>query len=898
MFDLPGKRLIGRKPDREYLEDSAVAHVTRYPDPDSNGQFQGGPRLNRFRRIVESSVQANRLVVESAQKEDEKLEADTQHHTSAELDVWKSGSSDTATWLYHLVFSPDAASPSSPSPQPRQLHQASVADESAETNTKTGFLLSSEAPIPPKRRPSEPEDKALILWSKQTEPGLVADRLLSSWTTLSSSQIGLSSTRHHGIEGAEDDEWREGILNMAEEEAEKDDNSSFGEWEQENDPIGSDDEAFQSAEEASTIGTSAPPYNFRSNTQKARTRSAKTADRSDSWAYTYGSSPVYGKPPEPSRVTGEPHVSFGTSSTSRPHRNRSKQRRPTISTTRPPFLEADSRKSSSRVHTIHSDSMDSAHSAPSRDYFDSEHYRERARSEFSNPFTPGHIPPSISYGHTPPPWQGSSHVRPPPEYHQEPPRQAYASDSHLPYPRSPPSPQQVAAPLPPSPVRAPPIPTLHMSAPTMPAPLVPDLPVEMQPKTSENEAREDALLARVETLLQKRSQEPRVEYEDPPFSRLAKVLQEREVQSERERANAATEARMNQMQVVHEKNEEKVKQLESLVAAQRAEQRRMEVIWEEERKAIEAKATKQAQELREQAAKEIAAAQMAKETAQAALNVEKLETEKEARKRADAIFKAERERTEDFHKLQLHRYEELLHGLREQLLNSEHESDRAIRRTQIAEGNRTVDVTEYATSKRAPLSISASSSFIDNFAHLDMRPGQTSYHDRPQRSSRRHSFRSTTASLHASRASLGSIGTPDSTSKSQQVIIFPAKADRRSERMHKLQKSLTRFGIESDFEDPEDLHQLHTSQLVQYDYDNTNDQTVRSTIFWEASALNLGSELLLTMRQAGWRPSYTRISGRDPSLKSIIIILTLPRERPNSLFRKSTGAYLLLRPGL
>jgi len=71
---------------------------------------------------------------------------------------------------------------------------------------------------------------------------------------------------------------------------------------------------------------------------------------------------------------------------------------------------------------------------------------------------------------------------------------------------------------------------------------------------------------------------------------------------------------------------------------------------------------------------------------------------------------------------------------------------------------------------------------------------------------------------------------------------------------------LTRFGIESDFEDPEDLHQLHTSQLVQYDYDNTIDQTVRSTIFWEASALNLGSELLLTMRQAGWRPSYTRIS--------------------------------------
>ncbi|KAI4712928.1 hypothetical protein J4E89_001906 [Alternaria sp. Ai002NY15] len=454
-----------------------------YPTSDSSGQPQGAPRLNRFRRIVESSVQANRLVVESAQQEDEKLEADTQHHTSAELDIWKSGSSDTATWLYHLVFSPDEASPSSPLPQPPQLHQAFVADENAETNTKNCYVQSSQAPIPPKRRPSEPEDKALILWSKQTEPGLVADRLLSSWTTLSSSQIGLSSTRHHGTKGAEDDEWRESILNMAEVEAEKDDNSSFGEWEQENAPVGSDDEAFQSANEASTIDTNAPP----------------------------------------------------------------------------------------------------------------------------------------------------------------------------------------------------------------PAPPSPDPPVEMQHKTSENEAREDALLARVETLLQKRTQEPRIEYEDPPFSRLARVLQEREVQSERERANAVTEARMKQMQDAHEKDEERMKQLESLIAAQSAEQRRMESMWEMERRAIEAEAAKQAQSVRDLAAKEIAAAQMAKETAQTALNAEKLETEKQARKRADAMFKAEKERTDEFHKLQLQRYEELLQGLREQLLNSEHESDRAIRRTQIAEGNRTVD---------------------------------------------------------------------------------------------------------------------------------------------------------------------------------------------------------------
>jgi hypothetical protein len=54
---------------------------------------------------------------------------------------------------------------------------------------------------------------------------------------------------------------------------------------------------------------------------------------------------------------------------------------------------------------------------------------------------------------------------------------------------------------------------------------------------------------------------------------------------------------------------------------------------------------------------------------------------------------------------------------------------------------------------------------------------------------------------------------------------------------------------------------LDLGQLVPYKYEDAGDQIVRSTIFWESSALSLGSELLLTMKQAGWRPTYTRISG-------------------------------------
>ena len=819
---------------------------------------------------MESAVQAGRHVVESAQEEDEKLEAGTEPHSSAELDLWKSASSDTAPWLFQMVFSSGDTSPPPPYPQRRQLHQASVVDESVETSTRSSHASSSEPVTLPERRPSSPDEKSVILWSRQTEPDLVVNRLLSSWTTLSPNQISLSSTRQHGVEGVvEDDTWREDILRKVE-EAKKDDDVSLDEWEQENEPVGSDDEAFQSAEEDSTFDANAPPYNFRRNTQQARTRSARTSDRNTEDYYAYGSSPIYNDAPSPRRKAGDQHVKFGKTSTTRPRRRGSKERKSGVKL---PRAEAGSRRPSSRVRTIRSDQTDVAFSAPNHDWVNVHDPQKEPRSGYSNPFRPGHTQPPVDYGYYPG-LRETSHVPLP----SEPPRQAHASNPYL---QHPPGHQPVFESPPPSPAQA--------QAPPMPFMMGPPPPPPPPPPPSD-EAGGDGLLARLEKLLEKRNPEPSIGYEDPPFSRLAKILQEREVQSERERANATTEVYMKQMQDVHEKDEEKMKQLESLVALQRAEQKRMEVKWDEERKAMEARAAEQAQQVKDLAAKEISAAQLAKEAAQAALNTEKLEAEKKARKRADAMVIAERQRSDEVHKLQVERYEELLRGIQEQQLSSEQDNDQTIRRTRIAEGNRSVDVTEYATNRRAPLTASSSTPFLESFARLDMRPN---YRDRAQRNSRRDSFRSSISSMHASRTSLGSTGTLESNSPSQQMIVFPVKADRRSQRMDRLQKSLAGFGIESVFEDAED-EPFQTSRLVQYDYDNTDDQIVRSTIFWESSALNLGSELLLTMRQAGWRTPYTRISGNDASLKFDNHVLTLSRQRSDSLSRESTDTYLLL----
>ena len=45
---------------------------------------------------------------------------------------------------------------------------------------------------------------------------------------------------------------------------------------------------------------------------------------------------------------------------------------------------------------------------------------------------------------------------------------------------------------------------------------------------------------------------------------------------------------------------------------------------------------------------------------------------------------------------------------------------------------------------------------------------------------------------------------------------------------------------------------------------NSDHLTVHSSLFWEAPALALGSELLATLRNVGWLPFYARRSGRLP----------------------------------
>jgi hypothetical protein len=165
---------------------------------------QATSKPNRWRSVVETVVQANRQVVESAQLED--IEDAVQKHSHSkgkrtELDLWKEGSFDTATWLYHLVFGPSVQGPP---------FQASVSDESPERHE--GIISLRSTPNRVSQNASSSTNREMIVWNARTEPSYVVDKLLFAWTTLSSEQISLSS-----IHQEDHKDWSNNVLKLLDE---------------------------------------------------------------------------------------------------------------------------------------------------------------------------------------------------------------------------------------------------------------------------------------------------------------------------------------------------------------------------------------------------------------------------------------------------------------------------------------------------------------------------------------------------------------------------------------------------------------------------------------------------------------------------------------------------------
>jgi hypothetical protein len=193
--------------------------------------------INRFRKIAESAIQANRLAIQNAQNAEGRRSNKTEQYCW-ELQRWCLNSGDTATWLYHLVFSvaPEATNLSPDHVQSRTSVFASVIDCDSDGVELPPLILSEsssdlqDAQDEPSKRVSfkegpspvivKPAHKkpALITWNEQTEPYFVINRLLSSWTYLAPDQIKASA---HSSE--EDEKWHQTLAQSLHEYSQIDD---------------------------------------------------------------------------------------------------------------------------------------------------------------------------------------------------------------------------------------------------------------------------------------------------------------------------------------------------------------------------------------------------------------------------------------------------------------------------------------------------------------------------------------------------------------------------------------------------------------------------------------------------------------------------------------------------
>ncbi|KAF1366119.1 hypothetical protein EJ07DRAFT_150577 [Lizonia empirigonia] len=146
---------------------------------------ENAPAPNRWRSVVETVVQTNKQVVEMAQCEEIKDAVQKYSHLQGrrtELNIWKAGSFDTATWLYHFVFGPSVQNPS-----PR----ATLSDMDPETHA--GIITLRSASGTASQKPVSATTREMIVRNAQTEPGHVVDTLLFAWTTLTAEHISLSA---------------------------------------------------------------------------------------------------------------------------------------------------------------------------------------------------------------------------------------------------------------------------------------------------------------------------------------------------------------------------------------------------------------------------------------------------------------------------------------------------------------------------------------------------------------------------------------------------------------------------------------------------------------------------------------------------------------------------------
>jgi hypothetical protein len=161
--------------------------------------------------VLECVIEANRLAVNRAYKKEEYQPNEKKHHSAiTQLRRYEADSPNTATWLYHLVFSPEPPSQPFFNTEGSEPLNPTVKDDDSDKPKESNLVTRSLPTLPPSRnRTDGSNDRRVIVWNETTEPNLVADRLLETWTTLDNERIRASGD---SFSPTKESEWTEGLI--------------------------------------------------------------------------------------------------------------------------------------------------------------------------------------------------------------------------------------------------------------------------------------------------------------------------------------------------------------------------------------------------------------------------------------------------------------------------------------------------------------------------------------------------------------------------------------------------------------------------------------------------------------------------------------------------------------
>lgn len=788
---------------------------------------------------MESAVQANRQVVITAQLDD------AENHTSKadhlQIGVYKEASWHTANWLYHHVFSiqrPDLTTQAVPNEDPSSDKEPERVLELARATLMPS--ASQHAPIP-----SQNADMTMILWNAQTEPEIVVDRLLSSWTTLSDQQILQSSADQA------DEEWLK--LFMDEVKVVKENETDFKHWEADYSLHEKDDIQVESVRDGSVFDERPSAYNIK----QPYTEDVETSDATE--------------------TTPAPAAADNITESSERTNNRDKGKmRQNMGDQSPRGTPVPATQKTGYDTSTQSESHPSV--APHKVKFVSEGKKAKRRHNSksrSRQRDYGTVPPDPSNPFTPNPPFGQgignwdawsrpySNPYPPPSYNIGPPLSSFTPSSFTPYDAnagvnfSPPqfgnrSGEYMSSKVP-DPTPSPPPPP---RPPSPPRPSNDGIAQEEHATSARSNKMDEVMLAAIIKLLEKGGAHAKDNTEDDRLGRIMQLLisqQEQFAQVEVERARVVAEVEIKQLLAARDKDDANIQRLETLINQQREDQQRAEIRWRAERAELDEKFAKQAQVTQEQVKREIDAARSAQKAAQKALKFAKIEADRKAKDDAARIKREENENAEKVAEERTLYYERVIEAMANKrsrrpsgpdtatrLTNAAHDDDES---QSVAEfsprGAETYPrlTTPYHRGQQGPRTPSLGNR--NSIGYLDVS------HHRSEHSYETESRRSRSSLM--------------ATSSSRQTIVLPPDFDHNSAKMSELQSSLARIGADLRFQDPS-IDALGGSF---YD-EREGDDSVQSSVLWEAPTMGNGSELLMTLRRRGWRPSYTRSSGKIP----------------------------------